>query len=445
MSILTSLTVLIIDDVEIEREILSFALESAKMKVINADNGKTGLEIFKSKKPDLIIIDLYMPVMDGYEVLESVKKISPLTPVIVISGAEEIEDAIKAIKLGAWDYLTKPVNDVDLLYHSLERVVERAQLIKQKENYEKDLEKKIKLRTLELSHINDKLIKENKIRKQAEFELQKIRDNLEIEVQKKTAQLRKAKENAESANEQLKKSISLLEHEAALGTLTSGIAHDLNNVLTEMMAYSMIEKAALNIKNILSEDQENQLIKEFKKIEISCKAIKDSVDIGQKLCQSFTSISKSVSMGRKSQFILPLINPPLGIIQRKIKNLRINVEIIHDENIPKVNCNGSEIQRILLNLFINAIQAMERVSNERNLIIELSYDNEMVYIKVTDTGEGVPLEFQSKIFDNFFTTKLSGSGIGLSTAKKIVEAHHGIITVKSKPGNGTTFTIALPI
>jgi len=151
------ISVLCIDDEEMIRFTVGDYLEDSGYTVLMAENGKTGLEIFREKKPDVILVDLMMPEVNGFEVVSAVKQESPQTPIIVISGTGVIHDVIEAIRRGAWDYLTKPIQSLAVLEHVVEKSLEKALLIRENEAYKKLLEEKVRKRTLALEKINTQL------------------------------------------------------------------------------------------------------------------------------------------------------------------------------------------------------------------------------------------------------------------------------------------------
>jgi len=149
--------VLIVDDEKSVRESARDFLEDCNFKVLEAENGRIGLKIFNRKSPDLILIDLRMPEIDGLEVLRKVVEKSPETPAIVISGAGDIMDVIEALHLGAWDYLRKPIEDLTMLKHAIEKALERANLISENRRHQEQLEKEVSRRTRDLQRTNDEL------------------------------------------------------------------------------------------------------------------------------------------------------------------------------------------------------------------------------------------------------------------------------------------------
>jgi response regulator RpfG family c-di-GMP phosphodiesterase len=178
-------TVLTVDDDEFVREILAAYLEDSGYGVLQAENGLLGLEAFRREKPDLVMLDLRMPEMDGLEVLGFITKESPDTPVILVSGMGTIGDAIKALKLGAWDYIAKPIHDMGVLEHAVNKALERAEFLEQRKKYRAHLEEEVKKRTaeveqrrLELEKAYNDLQAEVEVRKEAEELLSNM--NLEL-------------------------------------------------------------------------------------------------------------------------------------------------------------------------------------------------------------------------------------------------------------------------
>jgi putative two-component system response regulator len=150
MEVIKRKKILTVDDDDYIREIFEEYLEDRDYKVLQAENGLLGLETFHRETPDLVMLDIRMPEMDGLELLEHITQESPDTPVIVISGVGEIGDAIKALKLGAWDYIPKPIHDMEVVEHAINQAFERAEFIEHKKSYQEHLEKEVRLRTKEV-------------------------------------------------------------------------------------------------------------------------------------------------------------------------------------------------------------------------------------------------------------------------------------------------------
>lgn len=133
--------ILTIDDENMVREILTAYLEDSGFKVIQANDGQTGIELIRSHQPDLVLCDLRMPGMDGLQVLATVTREFPELPILVVSGMGGMSDAIQALKLGAWDYVTKPIEDMAVLEHAIDHALERARLRRENREHRERLER----------------------------------------------------------------------------------------------------------------------------------------------------------------------------------------------------------------------------------------------------------------------------------------------------------------
>jgi cyclic di-GMP phosphodiesterase len=153
----TKLKALIIDDEIYIRESLSIFLEDIGFIVELAENGKAGIEIYKVFLPDVVLLDLRMPEMNGLEVLPELKVISDTIPIIIVSGNNQIGDAVEALRIGAWDYITKPIFDMDILQHRIETVIQQSRLLKENLMYQNHLEDIVNTRTKDLNMSQQRL------------------------------------------------------------------------------------------------------------------------------------------------------------------------------------------------------------------------------------------------------------------------------------------------
>lgn len=135
-----SAKLLIIDDDEAVRASLAAYLEDSGFVVRQANNGLEGLQLFQQELPDLVICDLRMPQIDGLELIRRMREINNDVPVIVVSGAGVMNDAVEALRLGAADYLIKPLEDLAVLEHSVRRALDRARLKVENRRYRETLE-----------------------------------------------------------------------------------------------------------------------------------------------------------------------------------------------------------------------------------------------------------------------------------------------------------------
>lgn len=135
--------VLVIDDEEIIRQIYVKLLDMLGYRSIEAENGRCGLEQFHAQNPDMVLVDLNMPEIGGIEVLKSITKAAPEVPVIIVSGTTNVQDAIRALRFGAWDFLLKP-SSAAIFKHTINRCLERANLIRQNREFRHQLEQRLK-------------------------------------------------------------------------------------------------------------------------------------------------------------------------------------------------------------------------------------------------------------------------------------------------------------
>lgn len=150
--------ILTIDDDHTVRENIAAYLEDSGFDVVRAENGKLGLEVYEKERPDLILVDLRMPVMDGTEVVKRMQRNAPEVPVIVVSGVGVLEEAVDALRIGAWDFVTKPIADMEVLEHAVNKALERARLLEERKRYQERLEQEVAERTRELRESNERLI-----------------------------------------------------------------------------------------------------------------------------------------------------------------------------------------------------------------------------------------------------------------------------------------------
>ncbi|WP_319406348.1 sigma 54-interacting transcriptional regulator [uncultured Desulfosarcina sp.] len=153
--------VLVIDDEDIVRDSISTYLEDSGFVVHQAKDGKEGLERFRQVDPNVVLLDLRMPRMDGLEVLASIAEELDQVPVIVVTGAGVLQDAVAALRLGAFDFVTKPIVDMAVLEHAVNRALERTRLIEENRRYQAHLEDEIRARTQDLRWRTEQLLAAN--------------------------------------------------------------------------------------------------------------------------------------------------------------------------------------------------------------------------------------------------------------------------------------------
>ena len=460
--------ILAVDDNPINLRLLLQILTTKGYKVRPVPNGKLALSAAIAIPPDLILLDINMPEMDGYEVCQKLKQ-NPQTahiPVIFISAYNNAIDKVKAFGVGGVDYIPKPFQ--------IEEVLVRVQ-----------------------NHLSIRFLQQS--------------------LQEKNQNLQDTLEELKTAQTQLVQS----EKMAALGHLVAGIAHEINTPL------GAIRSSIGNIQDFFQEDlyqlpqffnqlsplernfilvllkqanarqhalstREKRKIKKALRTQLKAETIDDAnsiadaiVDLGlsEKLSviipllksssgisvfnkiDHFFSLQKSaktieIATNKAAKIVFALktyarhdlaetksqadiiqgIETVLTLYQNQFKQ---GVEVVKNyQSLPQILCYPDELNQVWTNLIHNALQAM---NYQGILKIDTEYDRKQIIVKITDNGEGITQDILPKIFQPFFTTKPSGegSGLGLDIVKKIIDKHQASITVSSVPGK-TTFTVFLP-
>jgi len=387
--------ILVIDDEIAIRESISDFLEDSGNSVIQAEDGSVGLKLFRSMKPDVILVDLRMPNVDGLDVLASVSKESPNTPIIVVSGTGVLEDAIEALRLGAWDYLTKPIYDMTVLQHSINKAIERANLIRENLRHKEYLEEMVKSRTADL--------------------------------EKRTEELLTSKELAESANR-------------AKSMFLTTISHELRTPMNGVLGM-----AQLALETDLDNEQRKYLEIILQSGKALLKILNEILDLSRIEAQKTTIEHINFDLGETVESIIHLFSgsaDTTGILLDCRIQLDIPTQLIGDPN---------RLNQILSNLLANALKFTEKGEVQLTIKGENESNNNInLLFCVTDTGIGISEEKISSIFkpftqiDNSTTRKYSGTGLGLTIVKKLVELMKGEIWVESKVGIGSKFWVKLP-
>ncbi len=218
---------------------------------------------------------------------------------------------------------------------------------------------------------------------------------------------------------------------AAVGTLTSGIAHELNNPLNNI---ALTTETLIEGSKDYSEEEKLKMLKQlYTQVERAGSTVRNLLDFARKEKPVFTSLA-----------IQDVIESTLRLVSNELSLGQVELRLEIPPGLPKVIGNPRNLQQVFLNLFLNAIQAMP--DGGRLGVRITAQEDHCLRVDVSDTGIGIPPENLSKVFDPFFTTKEpgQGTGLGLSVSYGIVEKHRGRLTVDSRVGEGTTFSVFLP-
>lgn len=254
-------------------------------------------------------------------------------------------------------------------------------------------------------------------------------ERLEAKVEERTTQLKAAQAKLMQSDRM-----------ASLGQLSASVAHEINNPVSGVLNLAML------MQRILKDDGiPKDRIPEFRKY--LGQVISETTRVGR-IVSDLLSFSRRSKPQRSLADLNKIVRSTLSLVSHKAKLANVEVETRLQEDLPNIPCDNSQIQQVSLNLVMNALEAIQHKGPGRvEVVTALSAERDSVLLTVTDNGEGIPPENLTKIFDPFFTTKPEGKGVGLGLAVLygIVEAHGGEVDVKSKVGEGTTFTIKLPL
>lgn len=385
----TSKCILIVDDDDLTRRSVTVHLRKKGYgNVIDAENGKVGLEKYRRFNPDLTLLDLRMPELDGLEFLQEVQEDLEEIPVIILSGAGSIDDVIKSLQYGAWDYILKPINDFSMLNHSITKALERAELIRQNKRHQEYLEEEVRKRTKEL------------------YQAQKME---------------------------------------AIGTLAGGVAHDFNNMLASMIGYTEMAMEQLppdgqpyrDLENVLdaansATDLVKQILTFSRQDDVDVHPVRVQEVLRQAIKLLKSTFPASITIYDEINQNCKPVLADSSQIQQVVMNLCTNAK------------QAMENESGTITIGLDREDSLpESITPEPGQKIHAGY----LRLRVADTGKGIESEVIDKIFEPFYTTKPigKGTGLGLSVVHGIVTGMDGVIAVESAPGRGTEFSIYIPV
>jgi len=252
-----------------------------------------------------------------------------------------------------------------------------------------------------------------------------VQAKIEEQVRRKTAEL-----------ERVHKTLLSSEKMASIGKLAATVAHEINNPLFGILTYARLVSRALLRQELPGRDE---LIEQLQTIERESKRCGD-------LVKNLLTFSRQAPSHREPNDINTVAQRAILLIKHKLEMQNIELAASLAADLPAVDCDANQIQQVILVLMVNASEAMPK-GGRLEVSTALDAAAEQVAIRVKDTGSGIPAEVLPRIFDPFFTTKedQNRTGLGLAVAHSIVEQHAGEISVRSTPGEGTEFTMTLPV
>jgi C4-dicarboxylate-specific signal transduction histidine kinase len=394
--------ILMVDDETSNIMVLETALKQAKYtSITSTTDSREAALLYKKLRPDLVLLDLRMPHMDGFEVIEQIKRIETdsYAPILVLTAESDPSIRLRALQVGARDFLSKPLDLSEVLCR-IRNILEVRLLNKNLEAQKDFIEQRVHQRTVDLKQANQQLKKEVAERKRSEEELQKV-------------------------NQQLLHAEKL----SALGQLAASIAHEFNNPL-------------MGIRNTLEQVKQGTQMEE---------SLAELVDLSINESNRVMSLSLQLkdfyrpSSGARHPLNLHDAIDDMLMLKKNEFN-KENIQLIkeYSDYLPEVDVVEDQIKQVILNLLQNANEACPRGGA---LTIRTQAFDSVVEVTIQDTGQGIQQKYMEKLFDPFFTTKgeVKGTGLGLSVSYGIIKRHGGDIRVSSTEGEGSKFIITLPV
>jgi two-component system NtrC family sensor kinase len=401
-------TILVVDDDRPVVDRLHRFLSREGFDSSSAYNGAEALAIIEKQKIDILVTDVNMGDMDGIAVLQQAKKMYHDIEGIVVTGVNDNEMSIKALRAGAADYLVKPVNLEELLV-----AIQRAQ-------------ERIKLN-------RTRLYRDRELKISSEI-ISKMNEELERRIDERSRELSKTQT-------QLFQTSKL----ATLGEMSAGLAHEINQPLGGI---------ALIAKTIRKLEERNKLTHDD--LMHALDDIDSSVHRMTKIIRHIRVFSRQDTFKFIEVDVNDTIASSVSLLGEQLRLHSIALETDLAVALPKVEGEPNQLEQVWINLISNARDALDqkgtssaiRSDFQKKLVVSssVSTDGRSVVVRFLDNGVGIPETNKQKIFEPFFTTKAvgKGSGLGLSISYGIIDSHKGTISIENEPSGGVCAVVTLP-
>lgn len=396
--------VLIVDD---DPSLLEALPEALRLRMDNldvdtSDSAHAAIDRITETDYDALVVDIKMPGIDGLELLSEIKKIRPETPTLLITGHGDHELAVQALRVGAYDYVTKPI-DRDYFVTSLSRAIECHALSRD-----------VRTKRLELLHHVEEL---------------------EACVQERTLELRDALHREQAARAELDEAKGRLEEMARQReALISMIAHDLAAPLTTMRGYAELLGHA-SASPEAREKARTAIVSETGRL---ARLVGDLADTAHLTAGRFRIRHAQADLAEIARRQVELA---------RTRTTSHTIELDAPSELPIV-CDPDRLAQVLSNLLTNAVA----YTVEGEIRVRLGVDQDHALLTVTDHGPGIPQDRLELIFESGHRLSQvaaagpsQGAGLGLHIVKGLVEAHGGRVWAESPQGHGATFCIVLPL
>lgn len=424
--------ILVIDDDANNLAIVSSLMQEYSYTIYVAEDGESGIRRALLTRPDLILLDVLMPGIDGFETCQRLKAVEATRdiPVIFMTALAEMDQKVRGFDAGAVDYIIKPLQREEVLARVGVHIHLRH-LAKELQETNASLEKRVEDRTASLASTNDELQKEIAERKLAEEALAVKQEQLEA------LNLSLEQRVVEEVEKNLQKDRLLFQNTrlAAMGELLNNIAHQWRQPLN---------KIALLIQGCLYESNEGKLEHEsFKSCVNRCMEL---ITYLSNIINSFQSFF--MPEGEPGEFDpCETVEKSLALVRNSYEENGIAVRIMNNASVPMMGFRNAFSQAVL-SILNNAQQVLlERGTPQPLIEVDCLYRDGKNVVTISDNGGGIDEKIIGKIFDPYFTTKFKaqGTGLGLYMAKMIIEKNMGGKLCARNTQAGAEFTIELPL
>lgn len=431
--------IMIVDDSIIMRKNLKTILNSAGHTVIGeATNGLQAYNDYKNLMPDLVTMDITMPVMDGVQCTKKIINEYPDAKIIMISALDQKNMVFQALENGAKHYIIKPIVPDNLL-----RVINEVLMFNRLDDYSRELGSKdeaLDNMWVEIKESKDEIVDLNK--------------SLEDIVEERTSQLENANRKLKDTLGELKATQEKLiqsEKSAALAGMVAGVAHEINTPIGLCITtVSYLEETNKDFSDLYKNGslKKSELEKFLNTVNEATNLTLINLRKASDLVRSFKQVAVDQSSEQERVFYLKAyINDVLLSLRPELKKRNCNININCDDSLTIKSFPGV-FSQIITNLVMNTlIHGYEEGENVK-INFNITKGNGNLLFEYFDEGKGIKKDIQDKIFDPFFTTKRGngGTGLGLNIVNNLVVNNlNGTIKCESEEGNGTAFIINIPV
>jgi signal transduction histidine kinase len=461
--------VLVVDDNRDLAENIAEILATLGARVVLASSAEEALARAGEGPLDLALVDVRLPDLDGNELLARLRALSPVTPVVLITGDATIESAVSAVRHGAFSYLLKPFAPQDLL-ETAQRALDQVAIYRERERLRGELERSERRHRLVVEAVPafvlaldpqgrialwNRRLEEATGRSREEMvgrpgaaligaggvrplppnpqaeagEERLVRwERAEVDVAEQGGRWTYAVGSDVTTEQEMLRRTLRAERLAAVGTMAAGLAHEVRNPLNSASLQLTLLKRRLGKEDVAPAS-----------LLPIADLVQQEIERLDRLVRDFLAFAQPRPLALQATALEALCRGVLALLEPEAEAARVRFATELAPELPTLPVDPERLKQVLLNLVRNAIEAM---SDGGTLTMRTRAAGEHVELEVEDTGPGFGEE--TPVFDAFFTTKPQGTGLGLAIVHRIVSDHGGTLRVRSRPGS-TCFTVSLPV